>query len=64
MIEVWKSVVGYEDFYEVSNRGRVWGCRRNHEMKRRPNNVSDGYRERYLDTTQRMELSLCQLIYS
>jgi hypothetical protein len=26
--EKWLPVVGYEGFYEISNKGRVWGCRR------------------------------------
>jgi hypothetical protein len=28
MEEIWKDVVGYEGFYQVSNLGRVKGCER------------------------------------
>jgi hypothetical protein len=32
-VELWRSVVGYEDRYQISNLGRVWSIRSNKIMK-------------------------------
>lgn len=33
MSEVWKDVVGFEDYFKVSNTGKVWSKRTNKELK-------------------------------
>lgn len=43
MVEVWKDVVGYEDFYSVSNLGRMWSKRKNKELLPSTNNC--GYKQ-------------------
>jgi|ERR1700680_1481245 len=35
MIELWKPIVGFEDYYEVSDRGRVRNLRRGNMLKAR-----------------------------
>lgn len=46
MKEEWKDVIGYEDFYKVSNTGKVFSKRQNKIMKPQPN--SNGYLRIYL----------------
>ena len=41
--EVWKDVVGYEDFYLVSNLGEMWSKRKNRELLPSTNNC--GYKQ-------------------
>lgn len=41
MEEIWKDMVGYEDFYSVSNFGRVWSKRKDREISQSISN--DGY---------------------
>lgn len=37
MIEIWKDVVGYEDYFQVSNTGKIFSKRTNKELKLRVN---------------------------
>lgn len=41
MSEVWKDVVGFEDYFMVSNTGKVWSKRTNKELKQYK--VKSGY---------------------
>jgi hypothetical protein len=43
MEEIWKDVVGYENFYSVSNYGRIWSKRRDKEISVSTNNC--GYKQ-------------------
>jgi len=33
MVEIWKDVVGYEDYFQVSNTGKIYSKRTNKELK-------------------------------
>lgn len=33
MKEIWKDVVGYEDYFIISNKGRIWSKRTDRELK-------------------------------
>lgn len=41
MKEEWKDIIGYEDFYKISNTGKVFSKRQNRTIKPQPN--SSGY---------------------
>lgn len=43
MEELWKDMVGYEDFYSVSNLGRIWSKRKNKALMPSINNC--GYKQ-------------------
>jgi hypothetical protein len=43
MKEIWKDVVGYEEFYSVSNLGRMWSKRKDKELSSSTNNC--GYKQ-------------------
>lgn len=41
MKRIWKPIVGYESFYEVSSDGLIWSCHRSKLLKLVPG--KDGY---------------------
>lgn len=43
MEEIWKDMVGYDNFYSVSNLGRIWSKRKNKELMPSTNNC--GYKQ-------------------
>ena len=57
-VEQWRPVVGWENFYEVSDRGRVWSCPRIDQAGR----TRGGHllRARVNGHTGRFEVGLCE----
>lgn len=60
-LEIWKDAVGYEDFFMISNYGRVWSKRTNKEIK--TNVGKTGYKSFVTKLGGRKSKSICLRIH-